>query len=178
MILTLWLKMVPEHTVTFFRLTMIGTMVNILGNSGYTACMATGDIKRYTIIITSVGFLVFPLTWFAFALGLPAEACYVIYILVYSAIIFVRLRIMQGLMNFPIMLYIREVIAKISSVMLLALPLPLIVYFCLDYGVIRFFLCSFICVLSCIISIYAVGLSTAEKQFAQSRINQIINKFK
>lgn len=178
MILTLWLKMVPEHTVTFFRLTMIGAMVNILGYSGYTACMATGDIKRYTVIITSVGFLVFPLTWIAFALGLPAEACYVIYILVYSAILFVRLWIMQGLMNFPVMLYIREVIAKISSVVLLALPLPLIVYFSLDYGVIRFFLCSFICVLSSITSIYAVGLSTSEKQFIQSKLKQIVNKFK
>lgn len=153
-------------------------MVNILGNSGYTACMATGDIKRYTIIITSVGFLVFPLTWIAFTIGLPAEACYVIYILVYSAIIFVRLRIMQGLMNFPVRLYMREVIAKICSVVLLALPLPLIVHFCLDSGYIRFFLCSFICVLSCITSIYVVGLSTTEKQFVKSRINQITIKFK
>ena len=40
-ILTLWLKIVPELTVIFVRLTLISVMVNILGNSCYTAVSYT-----------------------------------------------------------------------------------------------------------------------------------------
>lgn len=46
MIIRIWLKVVPDHTVAFFRLSMIGMMINVLGNTGYTACMATGKIKN------------------------------------------------------------------------------------------------------------------------------------
>ena len=63
--LNFWLKEVPQYTVIFLRLTIIVSMMNMLGNTSYTACMATGKLKRYVIVISIVGFLIFPLTWIA-----------------------------------------------------------------------------------------------------------------
>ena len=46
-ILKLWLKEVPLYTSLFLRLTLIGTMFDLLGNSTANACWATGQVKRY-----------------------------------------------------------------------------------------------------------------------------------
>lgn len=45
-LLHIWLKNVPNHAVQFLQLTMVGTMLNMLGNTQLTACMATGNIKN------------------------------------------------------------------------------------------------------------------------------------
>ena len=90
-VLRLWLKIVPEHAPAFLRLSLFGTLMTLLGNSMLTAVSATGNIKRYQLWITLVGCLVFPLTWVAFELGVPPEATYVIYIVIYFLLNFVRL---------------------------------------------------------------------------------------
>ena len=59
-ILTLWLKIVPDYSVIFLRLAFIGVLIDRLGGTATTACMATGTIKGYTIVISIVGCLVFP----------------------------------------------------------------------------------------------------------------------
>ena len=38
-VLYLWLGMVPDYTVLFFRLSMVASLITILGHAGYTACM-------------------------------------------------------------------------------------------------------------------------------------------
>ena len=58
-ILKLWLDNVPQHTATFLRLAMIGTLCDILGNSTANACWATGNIKKYYLWVGTIGSLVF-----------------------------------------------------------------------------------------------------------------------
>ena len=43
-VLKIWLVDVPENSAMFMRLSIVGSMITILGNSGYTACLATGNI--------------------------------------------------------------------------------------------------------------------------------------
>lgn len=115
-ILYLWLKNVPENTAVFLRLTMISSMVSMIGNTGYVACMATGKIKKYVLILTTVGCLVFPLTWIAFKIGLPAEAAYVSYILVYISVDVIRLFLMKQMLNFSPISFMTDVIIPITIV--------------------------------------------------------------
>ena len=82
-ILTLWLKTVPLHTVVFVRLAIASSMTAVIGNTLVTGMAASGNIKRYQLIITSVGFVVFPLTWIAFKLGFPVSSAYWIFFIIY-----------------------------------------------------------------------------------------------
>lgn len=174
MIIRIWLKVVPDHTVAFFRLSMIGMMVNVLGNTGYTACMATGEIKKYTLIITSIGCLVFPLTWLTYYLGYSVEACYLIYILVYIIILFVRLGIMKELLNFEVIYFLKSVIVRVILVCILSLSFPLLVYYLIPQGYIRLFLSTLICVISATMCIYYIGLSKSEKTFVNEKIRAVL----
>lgn len=176
-ILTLWLKIVPDHAVMFLRLTIIGSMINMLGNTGYTACMATGTVRRYVIWISSVGCLVFPLTWICFKLGMAPESTYVVFILVYALVDTVRLYIMKGLLGFPPMMFVKEVIMKIILVTAVAAILPSLIVTVMNPGVGRLSVTLLVSVLGSMLSTFYLGLSTHERATIVKNLkNTIHNK--
>lgn len=157
-VLYLWLGLVPDYTVTFFRLSMIAALITLLGQTGFTACMATGRIKWYTIIITTVGCLVFPLTWIAFKMGLPVESTYIIYIVVYTLLDIIRLYIMRHLWGFPIMMYVRETFLPVVTVTFLAVIIPWAMYLEISDSVLKSFAVMAASVICAGASVILVGL--------------------
>lgn len=175
-VLNVWLKEVPEYTVIFLRLTIIASMINTLGNTGYTACMATGTLKRYVIVISSVGFLVFPLTWIAYQCGLPAESAYIAFIIVYAMVLIVRLYLMRGLLDFPPKMFIKDVVLRVSVVTLASVLFPLTFYNMIPASFWRFVMMGIVCTLSSGASIYFLGLTINERLFVTERILQLVQK--
>lgn len=169
-LLKLWLTEVPPHTVAFVRLAIIGTMIDRLGNSGYTACMATGTIRKYVLWISSVGCLVFPLTIVSYYLGAPAEMTYVIYAIVYLGVDGVRLWIMKGLLDFPVMSFILEVIAPILRVTVIAVILPVLLVLLLPQSLSRFVLSIIVSLASAALSAFYLGLSKSERNTVSEKI--------
>ncbi|MDX8414732.1 lipopolysaccharide biosynthesis protein [Intestinicryptomonas porci] len=174
-VLSLWLKIVPEDSVIFVRLSLVGAMVNILGNTGYTACMATGNIKKYVIYITSVGLFVFPLSWMAFAQGMPAYSAYVIYILVYIAVNATRLYIMKGLLNFPIKLFLKEVLTPVALTTIAGCIVPAMLAGAMQPNVTRLFATIAASVVSVGLATCFLGLTKHERQMT---IGKIFHKIK
>ena len=174
-VLALWLKIVPDDAAVFVRLSLIGAMVNILGNTGYTACMATGNIKRYVIYITSVGLFVFPLTWLAFARGMPAYSAYVIYILVYVAVNATRLYIMKGLLNFPIKMFLKEVLAPVALTTIIGGIAPVMFANSMRPTVARLFATTVVSAASVGLAACFVGLTRHEREMT---VGKIIYKIK
>lgn len=158
-----WLGLVPEHTVNFFRLTMVASMLTVLGNTGVTACMASGNIKKYTLVLTSIGLFVFPLTILAYKLGFPVESCYIIYIMVYSIITIVRLLLMKELIQFPISMFFKNVLLPVILSTIGAVILPTCSFVFLPMGVGRFFITSILCVVGTIFSVMLLGLTENER---------------
>lgn len=175
-LLSLWLTEVPEKATVFLRLTIVASMFNMIGNTGLTACQATGNIKRYVIWISSVGCLVFPLTWLAFRLGLPSESTYIVFAIVYILVEVVRLYIMRGLLQFPIKLFVRDVIYKICFVTAVAVVVPYLVNYYMDTSFAGFLIVIFVSVLSSTLSIYSFGLSHNERTLVKQKCSAIVMK--
>ena len=171
-ILTTWLKVVPPHAVNFVRLAIIASMVHIIGKTGFTAVMATGQIRRYVIWITSVGCLVFPLTWVAFELGFPSEATYIIFVFVYILVEVIRLLLMREQLNFPISMFVKEVVVKIMVVTILSTIIPIGFIQYVDESLLRTLCSIIICFICSIASIFLCGLSVGERK----QINNIVKK--
>ena len=174
-ILKLWLKTVPEQTCLFVKLGLAGSMVMGLGNTGYTACMATGNIRRYTLWITSVGCLVFPISYVVYKMGAPVSASYIVFVAVYFVLNFVRLWIMHDLLKFPVMYFIKDVFGRIIPMTLLALILPIIVVKNMNESVSRLFVSCIVCIASTIFWGFLVGMSKQEQQMI---VNVIKTKIK
>ena len=168
-----WLGIVPEHTVNFFRLTMVASMLTVLGNTGVTACMASGNIKKYTLILTSIGLLVFPLTILAYKLEYPVESCYIIYIIVYSVITIVRLLLMKELIEFPVLMFLKTVLLPVVLTTIFAIILPFCSYIFLQEGIFRFFVTLVLSVIGTIFSVMFLGFTENERI---AIIKMLVNK--
>ena len=176
-ILTLWLKNVPDYTVVFLRLTIIGSMLNMLGGTGLTACFATGKIKTYSIWITSIGILVFPFTWIAFKCGLPVESTYIIFIIIYIGVNIVRLYIMKYIMHFPPILFVNKVVLPMLTVTPIALIFPFLVINLMIPSFWRLCITVITSLISSSITIYFIGLTKNERNAVIKKVNEIRNKF-
>lgn len=176
-ILKLWLKIVPEYAPIFLRLSLFGTLMTILGNSMMTAISATGNIKKYQLWVTTVGCLVFPLSWLFFQLGYSAFITYIIYIIIYFALIFVRLYILKTQMQFPIKEFLSGVLFRVFIVSLCSFVIPTMLSFCIDDGFLRFVMVCIASFMATIISIYFLGLGIMERKAVVSVIiNRLILK--
>lgn len=174
-VLTIWLKIVPDYSILFLRLSIIGSMINMLGGTGLTACMATGKIKKYSIYISCVGFLVFPLTWMAYCIDMPVESTYYIFIIIYICITIVRLFIMKELLQFPIRLFVTDVFLRICLVTPLVLLISIIPIIIFEESFFRLILTILLSVLSSAIIILFFGLSIGERKTV---VNKIANYYK
>jgi len=173
-ILKLWLKNVPEHTAIFLNLTLAGALMTILGNSMLTGIFATGNIKRYQLWVTMVGCLVFPLTWIAFRLGFPATAAYIVYIAVYFILIFVRLYIAKGVLNFPVKMFIQDVIFKIVPVSIIAFVPPILIVNGMQSNFLRLCITCSISLIFTLLLIYTLGLNINERKKIIEKIIKMI----
>lgn len=176
-ILDLWLVEVPEHTTAFIRLSVIGTMMMSIGNTGYTACMATGNIKRYSLWITSTGCLIFPLTYVAFAMGLPVESTYVIFIIIYFIVDMVRLWIMNSLLNFPVFLFVKEVFLRLICISAVSLVVPLGLVNMMSQSFLRLIVVGMACLICTCCSIWFVGLIDSERRLVKEKCLLLLSRF-
>ena len=179
-LLKLWLGNVPEHAPLFLQLSLIGAAMVLLGNSSYTAIMATGIIRNYQLVVTLVGCMVFPLTWVAYKLGLPAMTTYIIYIVIYGILNGIRLLFMRKLLGFRIRTFIRDVLCPILIVTISAVIVPGIISISTSPSVFRFILLTGISIISTAACIYTGGLTHNERKTIsmklKNRISQITSK--
>lgn len=173
-ILRLWLKIVPENAPLFLRLALFGSLMMSLGNSLLTGIFATGNIKRYQLWVTIVGCLVFPLTWIAFKLGFPPATTYIIFIIIYFILVFVRLYIAKGVLNFPVRMYLTDVMARISIVSFLSFVLPVLVVHNLEEGFLRLCITCTLSLVSTTLMIFILGLEATERKTINNKMSLII----
>lgn len=178
-ILTIWLKTVPDYAVIFLQWIIISSFMDtVLANSLVTSMFATGKIKRYQIIVTTVGCWVFPLSWIAFKLGFEPQVGYILYFIIYTILLFVRLYLLKDMVKLPVMMYIREVLYKLAPIIVVGFAIPGILILTMDAGWLRLILVCLLSVLVTAASEYFIGLSNKEKNFVAEKIKLVIGKIK
>ena len=177
-ILKLWLGIVPEYAVIFTQLVIVSSLCTVLSSALITAMLATGKIKKYQLVVTSIGFIVFPLTYLAFKLGFSPTYSYIIYIFIYLLLLFVRLYLMQELIQMPMMMYIKKVIYRIIPTTIPILIIPYYASLQISPSIYRIFITGVISIIVSVISIYMLGLSNSEQNFVKNKLKIIFNQKK
>ena len=177
-ILTLWLKTVPPHTVVFVRLAIASSMTTVIGNTLVTGMAASGNIKRYQLIITSVGFVVFPFTWLAFHLEFPVSSAYWIFFIVYFILIFLRIYLVKDLIYINPFMYLKGVVLRGVIVALFSFIIPVSLCIFLPTSIERMFLIVVVSLACSILSIYYIGLDKEERCYVVSNVRNAYLKLK
>lgn len=162
-ILQLWLKIVPDHAVQFARLTIISALIIVLGTPLVKAQLATGDIKKYQIIVSIYSISVFPLTWIAYKCGLPAEWSYHIFNFVYFIILFVRIYLVKDLIHLPWKEFLKDVYLRVLIVTVVSSLLPFGLSWIQSDSIWRLIEVTVLSTISVCTTVYLVGLNKSEK---------------
>ena len=175
-ILQLWLKTVPDHSVVFTRLSVVSALIIVLGTPLVKAQLATGDLKKYQIVVSSCTIGVFPLTWIAYKCGLPAEYSYHIFNLVYFIVLFVRVALVKDLIDLPWKKFLTDVYLRVFVVSALAGIVPFLLSRFQPESIWRLIEITAVSALSVCASVYTIGLNAEERSFVITSLKRFLSK--
>ena len=177
-ILHLWLKEIPDHTVPFIQLTLVSMMISSVSKSLMTAQNATGNVRNYQLIVGGILLLNLPFSYLLLSFGMMPEIVVVVAIVVEILAFLARMYMIPlTIKEFKPRLFLRDVILKCCIVVLLAAPIPTLVYIYLPENFYTFILNVCLCILCSAVVIYYVGCNVNERAMLLSAVNKIIKKF-
>ena len=176
-VLELWLKEVPDYTVSFCRLMIIFSLLDAIQGPLWVSVQATGKIRNYQILMSIMILSNLPLSYLFLKLGFQAEVVLIIRCLLNFVTLFVRLWYLEKLYKFPVRRYIQEVIGRCLIVTLLSISLSFIPIenVCSIFKVI---IVVFISLLFNISLIYSMGLESLERELIKTQIQKFYEQYK
>ena len=178
-ILHLWLKEVPAHTVAFVQLTLISMMITSVSKSLMTAQNATGNVRNYQLVVGGILLLNLPLSFLFLYFGMIPEIVVVIAIVVEILAFLARMYMLPfTIKEFRPFFFIRDVILKCLVVVVLAVPIPTLIYICFPETFYTFILNVCVCILCSAVVIYYIGCNANERAIIVIAVNKIKNKIK
>ena len=169
-ILDIWLKEVPRYTAIFCRLILVFLSIEAITAPLWMSVQATGKIRNYQILVASLIFLNFPLAYIVLKLGMPVYSVWVIRIIVNIVVMIARCIYMKKNLNFPLLSYLKAVIAPILSVTFVAIPIPLILNYMIHGFWQNMIIVGIATFALTILDVYFVGMNTHEKLLARNMI--------
>lgn len=175
-ILTVWLKTVPEHTVTFLRIMLCTSLLYTLSNPLMIANQATGKVRKYQAVCGSILLMILPASYLCLKLGCPAYSVFIVHFVFELTAQFARMLILKPLISVYLRDYFIHVYAKVILVAALSAVLPLLFYLNIDGSWLRFAIMLPICVISVSLTSYFIGLSKGEREFVNAKLINIVKK--
>ena len=176
-ILYLWLKIVPEHTVSFVQLVLLFSMSEAISLPLVTAMLATGNIKKYQIIVGGLQVLNLPIAYILLKFNFAVELVFVVAIVISQLCLLARLYLLRGMIGLHVREFIRKVYFNVFIVTILAGVVPFYLHHFLSSGAISFLLQCLVSVILSLLVIFFVGCNQMERSFAVQKISMVYNKF-
>ena len=173
-ILELWLKQVPNFTIVFVRITILISLVSVLSQTLITSMLATGKIKKYQIIISSLSYSIFIFAYLAYWLGLPPYASYIIQLIVFVIELGARLLLLRGMISLSIREYVISVFFRIIVVVMAASIIPFALLNSMHESLLRLFVITLLSVISVLIAVYGLGLTSIERKWLNGKIGNFL----
>lgn len=177
-ILTLWLKIVPEHTTQFVQLVLIFAMSESISNPLVTAMLATGKIRNYQIVVGGLQMMNLPISYILVRNGCIPETVLIVAICISQCCLAARLYMLRGMIGLSVHEYMSKVYFNVFAVTILSAIIPCTSFYYLSETFINFIAICIISVICTFIVIYFVGCNRKERQFILSKITAIKDKFR
>lgn len=164
MILGIWLKEVPEYAVIFTQLVLINGLVDSVDGPTVAAALATGKIRKYMLIVSSVIIAIIPVSYVALLLGAKPWMTMCISIALSAFAVLVRGYLLRSMIGFPYGSYLM-VVGKITIVSTALFALCRFAIYNMAQNLLQIILWSLVIAL-CVLVLYFIILSKGDRQFA------------
>lgn len=165
LLLDIWLKDVPAHTVAFTRLIVLNALVESLAAPLSTAMQAYGRIRNYQLVCGGAMILILPLAWLLLRLGCSAESVFILALGINALTIALRVGFVHRCVGLRTGVYLREVMLPVLLVSALSAVAPLLAGILIEGTIARFVSVCLLCVAGTCASVWLLALDRGEKDF-------------
>jgi O-antigen/teichoic acid export membrane protein len=117
-ILNIWLKYVPRYAVIFTQLVLFNVLIDTLSNTFHTVVLATKKISTYQSVIGGISLLNLPISYLLLKLGHEPYITMMVSCVLSLIMLLARLYIARKKVPFPIGIFFKQVIFRVSVVSL------------------------------------------------------------
>jgi O-antigen/teichoic acid export membrane protein len=174
-LIKLWLGSVPDYTILFCRLMLVNGLIDSLLSSTPAAIHASGKIKLFQILMSTITIISLPIVYFLFKLGYPPYILLAGYLSSSVLNLFVGLFLLQKILYFDIYYLLKHSYLRVMYVVFLTLPLFFLINI-FESSIIRFVGLTFGTFVYVIFVIILVGLTKNEKNYLFDFIYRFKNK--
>lgn len=171
-IMELWLPVVPEYAPLFTRLLICVAMVDAISNPMMIGAAATGNVKKYYLVVGLTLLSALPISILVTWMGAPVEYVFVVQLLVVIVAQVLRMMVCKELFGFSVLAFIRDVMLKTLIVLIVGSVLPICAHLLLRPSVLSSICVCIIAIVSVGITVYFGGLTPEERMFVRNKIRQ------
>jgi len=175
-ILQKWLGVVPEYTAVFCRLIIVYLLIEALTAPFWMSVQATGKIRNYQILISSLIILSLPLSYFALKMGYPPYVVWLIRIFMNFVCHIVRIIYLKVEIKLSMLEHLKTVIVPIFISTILVFPIPLLIHKQTTAWS-GFTLTLLVSVLCSTFVIYFIGFNDRERKIVFSVLKKNLARF-
>ena len=172
-LLDIWLVKAPNNANIFIILLLIDNMIwSIFGSPMANSLQATGNIKKYQIIVGCIVISILPISYLALKLGCEPQMVFVIGIFITLISGVMRYKLCVSQVGFHVRLFLKMVVKRVVYILLFSMPIPLVVKYFYNASTWHDFLIVLLTtlIISAVV-IYTVGLEKEEKLYVRSVLN-------
>lgn len=177
-VLNLWLKQYPEDTVLFSRLMIIACMLSQLTMGLVSANQAMGNIKWFSIVVSTSRFLALPISWICLKIGMPAYVAIIVFLLCEVIGSLARAIILSKISDFRVVSFFKSVLLKMLPPVILAIGINTLLYSLFPHTVWNMLLIFVLTSTVYALSIYMFGVTVEEKCAIDHIFSSSIRKIK
>lgn len=165
-ILGLWLTVVPDSLPEFVKLSLLLTLVEVPSLPLITIQLATGNIKKYQMVVGGLHLLNFPVAWVLLDFGFSANSVYWVAIVLAEVCLFARIIMLKQIASeISVKEFVFGVVFKTSIVFVAAFFVAIHIRQIVVHPVLNFIAVAF-CTL---VVILLLGLNKSEWALVKAR---------
>lgn len=178
-ILGIWLNVVPAHTVIFAKLTIIMVAIDCLSHPLHLAIFATGKIRKYRQIQSSIYLAYLPISYMMLKLSdVSPDVILAILVLFKFFLLIICIERVNVLINLNTVRYLKETILPAISCLLLSYVLIFCLIHYLYPSFLRIFITGIVSMIISILVIFVLGLTVNERISICNQLKKIVYKYK
>lgn len=175
-ILNVWLKNVPDYTVSFIRIMLCISMIDATANPLMISASATGNVKKYQSTVGGIILCILPISYIVLKLGAEPWGVLIVHLCICCIAYIVRLLIVKPLIRLDLISFSKNVILRCIAVALISSVLPFFIHRIIPnvwYYSIIVIIVSFV---SAGLTAYFAGLDMHERFIINEKITMMVKK--
>ena len=176
MVLSIWLKEVPDGSVTFLRFLLVILIAQHCQSPLATSMAATGKVKKYELVVSGLMLTILPISYVVLKMGGPPWSVFAVYLTIlivsYGGIFYVVL----PMIKLKLIDYFKKAVTPCATVLFLSLIVPALLKLQPERSLLISFVTIALTVISTGILCFMIGLDAELRGMILNKVKIILKK--